>query len=116
MLTSGGGGGSSLSVPISLPVSSTFIEPALTEAETHLKKDLIVAESAVSSDTTHSVICFNTVVSAPCPAAHATIMPNLRLRNSSSPLRISSVGTPSVMINTSGFQSPLTSVVVLVTS
>ena len=56
ILTSGGGGGSSLSVVASAPVSSTFMLPELTEAETHLKKALIVALSAVSSDTTHSVI------------------------------------------------------------
>ena len=49
MLTSGGGGGSSLSPVTSPNPSSTFIELVLIEADTHLKKDLIVALSAVSS-------------------------------------------------------------------
>ena len=56
MFTSGGGGGSSLRVVASAPVASTFMLPELTEADTHLKNALIVALSAVSSETTHSVI------------------------------------------------------------
>ena len=42
IFTSGGGGGSSLRVVASVQVSSTFMLPVLTEAETHLKNALIV--------------------------------------------------------------------------
>ncbi len=49
MLTSGGGGGSSLSPFTSPNPSSTFMLEVLIEDETHLKNDLIVALSVVSS-------------------------------------------------------------------
>ena len=49
ILTSGGGGGNSLIVVASQAVSSTDLLLVLIEAETHLKKALIVALSAVSS-------------------------------------------------------------------
>lgn len=116
MFTSGGGGGNSLIVVVSAAVSSTDLLLVLILADTHLKNALIVALSAVSSWTTFSVICFSVSVLAPCPAAQATTMPHLRFLNSASPLLISSVGTPSVMMKISGRQSPLTSVVVFVIS
>ena len=46
ILTSGGGGGNSLIVVASQAVSSTDLLLVLIEAETHLKKALIVALSA----------------------------------------------------------------------
>ena len=64
MFTSAGGGGNSLKSPTSLPLSSTFILPALTDADTHLKNALIVALSALSKETTQSVICFKVSVFA----------------------------------------------------
>ena len=85
MFTSGGGGGSSLRPVISVPASSTFWLPVLTEADTHLKNYLMVALSAVSSWTTHSVIFFRVSVLASLPAAQATTIPNVRLLNSASP-------------------------------
>ena len=56
--------------------SFTLLLLAETEAETHLKKAASDLESAVSNCTTHSgLICFNTLVSAPCPAAQQTTIP-----------------------------------------
>ena len=116
IFTSGGGGGSSFIVMESEPESSTDLLLVLMDADTHLKKALIVALSAVSSCTTFSVIFCRVETSAPCPAAQATTIPNLRFLKSSSPRSRLSVGCPSVIMNTRGLQSPFTSAVVLVTS
>ena len=99
-----------------VPASSIDLLFVLIDAETHLKKALIVALSAVSNCTTFSVICFNVLVLAPWPAAQATTIPHFRFLNSFNPCARLSVGSPSVIMNTRGRQSPLTSEVVLVTS
>lgn len=52
MLTSGGGGGSSLKEVVSLAAFSTALLLVLIEADTHLKKALMVLLSAVASWTT----------------------------------------------------------------
>ena len=57
MLTSGGGGGSSLKEVVSLAAFSTALLLVLIEADTHLKKALMVLLSAVASWTTLGVIC-----------------------------------------------------------
>ena len=62
MFTSGGGGGNSLMSEVSPSPFSRFILLVLILALTHLKKALMVALSAVSRDTTFSVICFNVLV------------------------------------------------------
>ena len=63
MLTSAGGGGSSLSELVSSPVSTALLL-VLMEADTHLKKALMVELSAVSSCTTLGVIICKVAVSA----------------------------------------------------
>ena len=52
MLTSGGGGGSSLKEVVSFAAFSTALLLVLIEADTHLKKALMVLLSAVASWTT----------------------------------------------------------------
>ena len=76
----------------------------------------MAAESATSNCKTISVICFNTLVSALGPAAQATMMPVLTFFKLSKPLRQLSVGDPSVIKKTKGFQSPFCSAEVLTTS
>ena len=74
------------------------------------------SSSAVDSLTTLGVISCNTEVSAPCPAAQATTIPVFAFLNSANPFLHLSVGAPSVIIKTNGFQSPFCPVVVFLTS
>ena len=76
----------------------------------------MVFESAVASSTTTSVICLRILLSALCPAAQAMIIPVLACFSFANPLVQSSVGAPSVIIKTKGFQSPRVSGVVFCTS
>ena len=64
MLSSGGGGGSSSSPLTSLPLSIFWLETEMEEL-THWKKLLMEVASAVSSETTVSVMRFRVAVSAP---------------------------------------------------
>src|SRR4051812_4427347 len=114
--SSDGGGGSSLMPVRSLPASSILVDVTPIEADTQVKNLEMVLLSAVSRLTTFSVICFSRLASAPAPAAQATVYAVLRFLNSSKPACQSSVGIPSVIMNTSGFQSPFCSAVVFVTS
>src|SRR5687768_15873824 len=104
MFISEGGGGNSPSPVTSLPASSTLVEVTPMEADTQLKNFAILWLSAVSSVTTFSVICFNRLESAPLPAAQATVYAVFLFLNSPRPACQSSVGMPSVIIKTRGFQ------------
>ena len=115
MLSSGGGGGSSSSPLTSLPLSIFWLETEMEEL-THWKKLLMEVASAVSSETTVSVMRFRVAVSALGPAAQATKVPVFTPRMAAMPFSRSSVGAPSERRKTTGFQSPLTSALPFTTS
>jgi hypothetical protein len=83
IFNSDGGGGNSFKPVTSLPESSTFVEETPIEAVTHCKEFRNTLHyRQYANSTTFSVICFKTLVSAPLPAAQATVKATFFFLNS----------------------------------